>query len=283
MAKYIVSEAQIARKLKKGCGSGRGGDYVPWLTVREVSSIGEVRRLLNPRHRRVMRLLGRNELGVALDLFWCPAVTEVREQFPLNRDTTRAIAATMGVRHPSEGGVDIVMTTDFLVDYHRSDGSSAQVAICVKPAERLEDGRLLEKVEMERRYWARHDVWLRIVTEHEIHKHRRDTLRWLYEWYWLDTVAVPRPGYWEERRDALLAELLAADLSADVRLAHFLAEIESRRGWTRGETLSAFRHLGATKRIVLPLETFNPAGALAQVRVTNDERRSWEERSVRAA
>jgi hypothetical protein len=283
MGKYDLTEARIARKQKQKCGTGRGAAYVPWLTVRDVPSTGEAVRLLDPIHRRVMHVLSRLEFGAVLDLFWCPDVTDVREQFPLDRDATRAIAAAMGVRHPSNGVIDIVMTTDFLVDYRRPDGSSAQVAVSVKPAALLEDGRVLEKIEIERRYWTRCGVPLRLVTEHEVHERRRDILQWLHEWRWLDAVSVPHAGYWEERCDTLLAELLATDATADVRLALFLTDIESRRSWLRGEALSAFRHLGATRRIVLPLETFDPAGALGQVRVADNDRRSWEERNVRAA
>jgi hypothetical protein len=283
MGKYDLTEARIARKQKQKCGTGRGAAYAPWLTVRDVPSTGEAVRLLDPIHRRVMHVLSRLEFGAALDLFWCPDVTEVREQFPLDRDATRTIATAMGVRHPSNGVIDIVMTTDFLVDYRRLDGSSAQVAVCVKPAALLEDGRVLEKIEIERRYWMRCGVPVRLITEHEVHERRRDILQWLHEWRWLDAVSVPRAGYWEERCDTVLAELLATGATADVRLAHFLTDIESRRNWLRGEALSAFRHLGATRRIVLPLETFDPAGALGQVRVADNGRRSSEERNVRAA
>ena len=283
MGKYDLTEARIARKQKQGFGTGRGAGYVPWLTVREVPSTGEAVRFLDPIHRRVVHVLSRLEFGVAMDSFWYHDAVEVREQFPLDRDATRAIASAMQIRHPSTGTIDIVMTTDFLVDYRCPDGSSAQIAVCVKPAALLDDGRVLEKIEIERRYWARFGVQLQILTEHEVHGRRRDILQWLYEWRWLDAVSVPHTGYWQERCDALLAELLATDASADVRLSHFLAETESRHGWQKGEALSAFRHLGATRRISVPLETFDPAGVLGQVRVADNGRRLMEERSVRAA
>ncbi len=283
MGKYNLTEARIARKLKQKCGAGRGAAYVPWLTVGEVPSIGEAVRLLDPIHRRVMHVLSRLEFGVVLDLFWRRDVTEVREQFPLDREATRAVATDMGVRHPSNGVIDIVMTTDFLVDHCLFDGSTAQVAVCVKPTAQLENGRVLEKIEIERRYWMRYGVPLRLVTEHEVNERRRDILQWLYEWRWLDTVAVPHTSYWEERCEVLIAELLATDAASDVRLALFLDELESRRSWPRGEALSALRHLGAIKRVVLPLETFDPAGALGQVRVADTEPRSSGARNVRAA
>ncbi|EAB2965577.1 heteromeric transposase endonuclease subunit TnsA, partial [Salmonella enterica] len=44
-AKSSFSEVQIARCIKEGRGQGHGKDYIPWLTVQEVSSAGRSHRI----------------------------------------------------------------------------------------------------------------------------------------------------------------------------------------------------------------------------------------------
>jgi hypothetical protein len=44
---------------------------------------------------------------------WSPDIADIREQFPLRREDTRAIAAEHRLRHPSVRGVDQVMSSDF--------------------------------------------------------------------------------------------------------------------------------------------------------------------------
>jgi hypothetical protein len=58
------------------------------------------------------------------------------------------------------------MTTDFLVDILRH-GKTYQEAWYVKPASELEKSRVLEKLEIERRFWVEQDIPLRIATEKE--------------------------------------------------------------------------------------------------------------------
>jgi hypothetical protein len=266
--RYDPTESRFARWLKDGRGSGRGLNYQPWLTVQDVPSKGEVNRIAGAKHRRVHHLLSRLELAVFLDCDWHPDVTEIREQFPIDRAETRAIAERMGVRHPSFKSVDVVMTTDLLVDIGGPDVEARQVAITVKPSAELEVARELEKLEIMRRYWAGRGVPQRIVTEHEICERRRDNLIWLYEWRWLDPIAVPYQGYWIERSECLLDALRASGEDIHRTVESLLEETECRQRWPVGEGLSALRHLGATRRIMIDLDReFDVRGPLAQVRV----------------
>ncbi len=47
-SKYSLSEAQIAKRIKKGRGSGSGADYSPWVRVDEVPSLGRSRQVYSP-------------------------------------------------------------------------------------------------------------------------------------------------------------------------------------------------------------------------------------------
>jgi hypothetical protein len=168
-SRYRMDEARIARFLKEGRGSGIGADYKPWLTIQDVSSLGRSSRISSSKTDRQHHLLSDLETGLFLLLEWDDQVTDIREQFPLDRDVTRMLASKMGIVHPRDTHTmtDIVMTTDMLVDLDL-DAGSRQIAFSVKPSAKLEDGRTLEKLELERRYWARAKTPWYLVTEQEL-------------------------------------------------------------------------------------------------------------------
>src|SRR3546814_18967238 len=94
-------------------------------------------------------------------------------------DETREIAAELGYRHPKQRrkikGRSIwreePMTTDFLVTLKDVDQLPAKIAISIKTIDEIEKSsiknrqRILEKVEIERTYWARRGTTFMIITE----------------------------------------------------------------------------------------------------------------------
>ena len=70
------------------------------------------------------------------------------------------------------------MSTDFLVDVVR-DGKVVTGAIAVKPAEELDKPRTIEKLQIERQYWADQGIDWRIVTERDVSPVLTRNLEWL--------------------------------------------------------------------------------------------------------
>lgn len=161
------AEKQIASRLVKGAGSGTGRSYKPYLTVRDVNSKGRYNRSPSVTVGRVHQLLSDLEYHVLLMLDWDSQVTDIREQFPIPLEESQAIAREMGIAHLSYQGTDRVVTTDFLVDID-FQGKTIRRAISAKYAVDLDDPRVLEKMELERRYWLSKGIQFNIVTELEI-------------------------------------------------------------------------------------------------------------------
>ena len=78
--------------LKKG-GSGRGADYSPWITVRDLGSRGRSHRVYGHTTQRTHHLLSDIELAVFLIVEWQESTADIREQFPLRFEETKALAA----------------------------------------------------------------------------------------------------------------------------------------------------------------------------------------------
>lgn len=250
--RYSFDEEKISRFMKEGRGKGHGVEYSPWLTVQDVSSIGRATRIHGRKTDREHHLLSDIETSVFLLLDWSDAVIDIREQYPLDREETRRIASEMGVRHPfdTQGKCDIVMTTDFLVDVHTSNGLQLHVR-SVKPAKELEDKRTLEKLEIDRRYWiGKCDSW-GLITELDVPMQRVKNLRWLHEMFSLAGMEEAYPGYWSDRCNRFLQCLPNAKGGT---IKRFIQQLESTQGFAAGEGLMVLRHLGATKQLLIDLD-----------------------------
>ena len=176
--KYVNTELQNQKWLREGRGSGHGSDYKPWLTVRDLSSQGRSHRVFGHKSQRTHHLLSDLELAVFLLLEWSRSTVDIREQFPLRLEDTKALALESGIDHPSVRGVLQVMSSDFLVN--TTDASQPKFALQAKYVEALSDARTIEKLELERRYWLQKGVPWWLITEKDIPSVVTQNISWLY-------------------------------------------------------------------------------------------------------
>lgn len=251
--RYSFDETKISRFIKEGRGQGQGKKYKPWLTIQDVASIGRSSRKNSLKTGRKHHLLSDNETGLFVLLDWSDAVIDIREQFPLDREATRSIANEMGVSHPvdSETHIDIVMTTDFMVDLRTENGIKHLVR-SVKPRDDLNDVRTLEKLEIDRRYWSNFEnhEW-GLVTDFDLPEQRIKTLFWLHEMQTLEHLVVPYPDYWPDRCNQLISALRQSE---DITIGKIFEHLETNHGFATGDGLTAFRHLAATKQILIDID-----------------------------
>ena len=235
-------EAKVARLFEQGAGSGQGGDYKPWLTVRRVASTGRSHRPIGRTTGRVHHFLSDIERRAFLIHDWAENITDIREQFPLDRAATQRIAQEMGVRHSTYpgGSVPTVMTTDLLLDL-LLDGRKQLASRAVKPSAALNDARTLEKLEIERRFWVERHVDWGIVTERDLPPVLIANLEWLQGPWAMDD--------WSEGA-ATLAERLGQALPefSKETLKVFCAAMDAAHGLPPGEALSLVRRLLSTRR-----------------------------------
>lgn len=251
--RYSFDEEKFARFQKEKRGQGAGAEYRPWLTIHDISSTGRSSRIHCRKTGREHHLFSDLETSLFLLLDWSDVVTDIREQFPLDRDITRRITTEIDVKHPADSHTnsDIVMTTDFLIDIRR-DGKSQTIARSVKPSSALDDSRTLEKQEIERRYWQKNGVDWGLVTELDLPIQRIKNLRWLHEMQSLQHLVAPYANYWEDRCDSFLAFLPQTN---GMSVQQVIRLLEGTHGFAAGEGLSVLRHLAANKRIDIDLDS----------------------------
>ena len=265
-----LSELQIVRRIKDGRGQGFGKQYRPWLYVQDVPSEGRSHRIYSHKTGRVHHLLSDLELAAFLVFEWSPDIADIREQFPLRREDTRAIAAEHGLRHPSVRGVDQVMSSDFLVD--TDSGLHRQFAVQVKPMEALSDVKIIEKLELERRYWQLKKVPWFLITEHEIDPVIRQNVEWLYP---TKTEGLVEPGLLAQlpllyRTFSKAPETKVIDIckkidtAYDLELGHTLRDVRTliANGFLKFNIHKVFRTITAAELIFCQ---FNDMEALLHV------------------
>lgn len=245
--RYSIDENKIERFRKEGRGFGRLADYKPWLTIQDVPSIGRVHRLVGLKTGRIHHLLSDIERDVFYLFDWQDAVCDIREQFPLDREATLRIAERLGVRHPCDPASrsPIVMTTDLLVDV-TNRGKVTSVARSVKPADELDKPRVLEKLEIERLYWAEQGVEWGIVTKNDIPAMLVTNIGWCHSFADVSHLAQPYAGYFDEKAILIIREIKE---NPKLPLQRFCTDIDTRLALNLGTAFLLVRHLLASRQL----------------------------------
>ncbi|CAB3755407.1 TnsA endonuclease N-terminal domain-containing protein [Paraburkholderia humisilvae] len=256
--KYVIDSTKMARFIKEGRGQGSGANYKPWLTIQDVPSDGRVHRPYGWKTQRVHQLLSDIEYRHFLLLDWAPGVIDIREQFPLDRDKTIAIAEEAGIKHPKDPRSDEleVMTTDFLVVLGSGTNRKLE-AWAIKPAKELDDARVMEKLEIERRYWATQEgVKWYISTERELPMDQIESLDWMRSAWDINDIQEPRKGYFAELMHRLVS-YVQANTRNESRLNTVCSSLDEKCDCVPGTHLFVARHLLARRVLTTDIDRKN--------------------------
>jgi hypothetical protein len=250
--RYGFDEARIQRFIHEGRGRGTGSHYKPWLTVSDVPSLGRVHRVFCPKTERVHHLMSDNEYFAFLLQWWDDKVIDIREQYPLiDRRETLEIAARCGVKHPIDpsSGALWVLTTDLLVTLKHAGSPAETVAYAVKQSEELAKERTLDKLEIERRYWERHEVTWKILTDRQVKGPFTRNLSWILG---SDGSPIHCNRYFD---DAVIKDQLAIERNAhpETPIRIICRNIDHKLGYKSGIALASLRRLLGKKLITVNL------------------------------
>jgi len=171
-------EAAIARKIREKRGLGELSSYKPWLTIRDVSSLGRSHIVLGATTGRAHHLLSDLEELVCLYADYSSLVVDIREQFPLfSRAETAAIAEEMEIKHLVHSGSNDVLTEDFV--FTLAGTPPKWVARQVKYLSDLQDPKVLQKLEIQKRYFERRGIDWKLITERDLSPPLSRNLKWL--------------------------------------------------------------------------------------------------------
>lgn len=254
-------DSRSQKWLKQGRGTGTGKDYQPWLTVRDLPSAGRSHRVWGFQTQRTHHLLSDLELAAFFLFDWNPSVIDIREQYPLRLDDTCELAAQAGIRHPAARGKIQIMSTDFLVDTNKPKLS--RMAIQVKTASDLSNSRTIEKLELERRYWAMKGVPWYLLTDKQIPKIVIRNIAWLYP-------SQIVPGGVEDTFDMATIYLRFFMEHPTSRISQVAMMLDQAYSFTAGESLQKIRSLLAMRVFLFDISKPWSAITVGELKTSSD-------------
>lgn len=230
------------RYLREGRGCGSGSGYAPWIWIQNFASNGIVSRVKGRKTERIHHLMSKNELAYFYLLDWSDDVLDIREQYPLlDLETAQKAASQAGIKYPTDNisGFPYVLTCDFMITTLK--GLKART---IKLSSELNDKRVLEKLEIERRYWLIYGIDWKIATEKEISYVIAKNIEWVYSVQGFDIENI-----YKAESDAMFAMFDNSHCSA----AEIVRKIEAEYSLSEGVGLALFKYLLFKKYINVDL------------------------------
>ena len=254
MANIKWTEKRIAKMEKEGRGQGVGSNYLPWLLVRDISSLGRSRRPWSNKTGRVHQLLSDIEYKLFICLEWANHIVDIREQYPLDRELTRAVADELGIRHPYYPGTHVptVMTIDFLATYVHH-GEEVHVAFNAKPADEAEDEKSLNKLEIQRYACELLQIEHHLIFDSSIPEVKAKNIDWVRDALLHEKKIEPYPGYFDEYCSRMESELEGG--MPAVNLQTYCRQFDSRYGTSHGVGLRVARMLLKNRTLLIDMDT----------------------------
>lgn len=245
------TQAKFERYRKEGRGRGSGKDYKPWITIQDFPSKGRSSRTPGWKSNRVHHFLSDQEKRLFYLFEWSDVVTDTREQFPLDDlDLAMSIATEMGIKYPVDlqSGTPYVLTTDFMLTVNQN-GKQVQIARTVKQSTELEKKRVIEKLELERRYYLAKSIDWGIITENEIPRLLAENVEWIHSAYKLEANSEMDIAQLHE-----LATILKSRLQEhDTAINRVTTALDKEMNIKSGTSLYIFKHLIAAKKIIIDM------------------------------
>ena len=294
ISKAVDLQKSDRRRFKAGRGQGRLGEYVPWLTVRDLGRAkggtgakSQQGTLVRPQGRVIPRTyhFASHLESKVFDFFdnldvagWGIKVLDILEQVPLlategcaeepARDTI-AIARALGVRHIPADRPDspTVMTTDLVVKAI-SPGQTQPVVLAwaIKPNSalvNLQRDRTLEKLEIEMLYWRQHTfdglpVQWRIMTEDYVPDILVKNLRHLGAFKNSDCLHLSSPADL-----ATIRRACETAVTSNIHLSRLARQLDQQLQLPLGSAIDAIYHLIACRDLQIDLfQPLQPEGPL---------------------
>jgi hypothetical protein len=229
------TEKKIQSLEAAGHGRGLGKDYVPWLSVTDVSSLGRSRRVFSHKTGRTHELLSDVEYRLFLVLEWLTDVVDIREQYPLNREMTLTIAQQLGLRHPYYPGTQVatVMTVDFFVT-RMVAGTKSFMALNAKRDEEASDENSMLKLEIQREFFESNDVPHHAIFHSQIPRQKADNIDWIRSALVKPSEVEPRPGFFSGLTARMATELSQSSFDQATPLSEYCLTFDERHGLEQG-------------------------------------------------
>ena len=218
------------------------------LKVTTFSSKGRATRIYSYKTKRIHHLQSDNQLKVFLMFEWIDSIKDIKENVEL-KDLETTIYNVDNLRldkfMDKETRQLYQLHTNFLIKILKEE-KYEEIAVSVKSLSELERKTVIEKLEIERRYWKVKNIKFYLVTEKEINKQLIENIKWV--------------------REALIDKSIENKAEISEKLYYFLQEkkqdvlqkvlngFDAEEDLENGTALFMFRYLIAIKEIYINMK-----------------------------
>lgn len=221
------------------------------LKVTTFSSKGRVSRVYSDKCKdKIVHLQSDNQLRLFMMLEWEDAIKNIEVNVELN-NLEEVLIDIDNLKlykfRDKESGDLFKLHTNFLVTLKSYEDKEEQIAISVKSLSELERKVVIEKLEIERRYWESKDIRFAIITEKEIERRFVNNIMWVR-----DTRNDK-----SFRDKEVLAEKLYYFMqnNKEILVNSLLCEFDKKESIKEGTALFLFRYLIASKDIEVDMKS----------------------------
>lgn len=244
------SDNKLQRFLDEGRGTGEGKEYKPWLVIQDMPSKGRVSRIFCHKTQRIHHLFTDNETRMFYIFMWEDAVTDIRENFPLFNMEDIIIDKT-GIDFSKfadkKTGTPYIFTTTFLITYKNKENKDCYIARSIKSSDELEKKYIIEKFEVERRYWESKGVDWGLITQKDIPVTKAKNIEWVYS-------TIPDEEMSQDEKHELSQLLLQNLIQSTANVRTITSAFDKNYNLDIGTGLFLFKYLIATKEIIVNMD-----------------------------
>lgn len=211
--------------------------------VTTFSSKGRVTRMQGIKTNKIHHLQSDNQLRAFLLFEWSDKVTDIQESYPLT-DLLEVIDEKEDLRldkfMDKESNKLYILHTNFFLTINEN-GKDKYVAVVVKNTSELKRKVVIEKLEIERRYYEVKKIDFKIITEKELNRVFCKNIEWVRETLHHDGI---------DKKEIVSEELYwRLKVSGNIIVDQALRLFEKDNDIEPGLGLYLFRFLIATKKI----------------------------------
>lgn len=159
-----------------------GREYVPGIKIQDFASRGRVSRIKGRTTNRVHHLLSDLETNIFYLLDFEERIIDIKEHYPLI-DLHEVVEDLSDIKlkkfTDKKTGEEYIFTTTFVVTL-KGGCKEKYIAISVRNETELYRDLLLEKLEVERRYWNKKNIRWSVITNKDIPIVKINNIKWLY-------------------------------------------------------------------------------------------------------
>lgn len=175
------TEEKIALLKNKGCGKGEKESYRAWLLPHAVSKKEYFSSIPGSWFfQRSYHLPSHLERLYFYILNWDQDILDIRESFPLERESTIRLCKELKMKHPSDLStkIPLILTTSFLITRRNGDREeTSAISVYRKDKKTKTQNEYISLVEA---YWKEKGIKHFSVTEHDINPVLLYNMEWFY-------------------------------------------------------------------------------------------------------